>query len=116
MKDTFISGRLDQCCSKLKVSGIGPGKEYFEPAMQQYQYSGTTLGKPRYTMKEGGKTCDIVNTREEYRKRYVDIKKECDYSKLSHRYSNDLQHNFWKVNLSHCVERKVTYLRSTFLP
>ena len=106
MKDTFISGRLDQCCSKLKVRGIGPGKEYFEPAMQQYQYSGTTLGKPRYTMQEGGKTCDIVNTREEYRKRYVDINQTFPYDSLSHRYSNDRSHNFWKVNSLHYTERK----------
>ena len=100
---------MDQCCSKLKVNGIGSGKEYFEPAMKQYQYSGTTLGKPRYTIQEGGKTCDIVNAKEEYRKRYVDIDKEFKYETLSHRYSNDLTHNFWKVNYRLALKEKEIY-------
>ena len=61
-----LLGRMDQCCSKLKISGAGPGKKYFEPALQQYQYSGTTSGKPRYTIQTGTKRCDLVNVREQY--------------------------------------------------
>ena len=92
-----LLGRMDQCCSKLKISGAGPGKKYFEPALQQYQYSGTTSGKPRYTIQTGTKRCDLVNVREQYQKRITEHYTGMDTESISYRYGKDAERKFWKV-------------------
>ena len=92
---------MDQCCSKLKVRGEGPIAEYVDPAMQPFifQYSGTTSGKPRYTMRFEGQKCDIVNTREIYLERHRNYPMPHDFKEesVSFRYGKETERNFWKV-------------------
>ena len=92
----YILG-MDQCCSTLKVNGIGSGNKYFESAMGQYQYSGTSLGKPKYTIEVAGKQCDIVYKEDNYEERYTRHSTDpaFDPSSISYRY--EAPHHFWKV-------------------
>ena len=102
---------MDRCCSNLQVRGTGSGKQYFETAMQQYQYSGTSWGRPRYTMKAEGKTCDLVYAKETYVNRFKNefapgIGGEAHDlllpDTLPHRYKLDTPRNYWKVILLEC--------------
>ena len=92
-------GRMDQCCSTLKVKGEGPVAEYVDEhkLMQPFifQYSGTTSGKPRYTMRFEGQKCDIVNTKETYEARHGQY--GLDANSVSFRYGKENERNFWKV-------------------
>ena len=98
-------GRMDQCCSTLKVRGEGPVAEYVEEhkLMQPFifQYSGTTSGKPRYTMRFEGQKCDIVNTKEIYVARHGKYSEymphDFDVNSVSFRYGRENERNFWKV-------------------
>lgn len=66
-------------------------------------------------MKSAGKTCDIVNTKEEYRKRYQDIDSSFDVDSLSYRYKNYDGNSFWKVLLPNVYERKIKHREFSFL-
>ena len=89
----------------MKINGAGPGKEDFELALQQYEYSGVSFGMPRYTMTAPGKRCDIFNTIEKYN---VDLRSAEDpgsFQALNLQRFNDLhQTGFWKVDsLCYCA-------------
>ena len=98
-------GRMDQCCSTLKVRGEGPVTEYVDPTMQPFifQYSGTTSGKPRYTMEAGGQKCDILYQKEKYIDRYerYQMPSDFDLNSVSYRYGKENERNFWRV--SSCI-------------
>ena len=88
---------LEQCCSKLKISGDGSGKKQFESALQQYEYSGTSFGKPRYRRKSEGKTCDLMTAEESYLNRYNKYTTNTDSNSISYRFDKDNMRQFWKV-------------------
>ena len=81
----------------MKITGDGSGKKQFESALQQYEYSGTSFGKPRYRMKSGEKTCDLVTSEESYIDRYNKHTTNYDSNSISYRFDKGTTKLFWQV-------------------
>ena len=89
----------------MKINGAGPGKEDFEPALQQYEYSDNYRGMPVYTMTGSGKKCKIFYDSEEYPVGLRSKQETGSSLELNLHVFKDVQRRkFWKViSLCCCV-------------